>query len=120
MKLFENLIMPFQIGLVMGICLTAILGASFGSLATIFTQDSEVLQVVKTLALVCMVLVIDLYVFVCICPCLHQIYTVICDCCQFVSASQPFNALAYIFDGLHYGVSDFRYAAFSMVSCLLF
>ena len=37
------------------------------TLATIFTQDSEVLQVVKTLALVCMVLVIDLYVFVCIC-----------------------------------------------------
>lgn len=81
MKLFENLIVPFQIGLVMGICLTAILGASFGSLATIFTQDTEVLQVIRTLALVCMVLLIDLYVFVCICPCLHQIYTVICDCC---------------------------------------
>ncbi|XP_054786797.1 protein DETOXIFICATION 45, chloroplastic isoform X2 [Prosopis cineraria] len=32
----------------------------------------------------------------------------------FVSASQPFNALAYIFDGLHYGVSDFPYAACSM------
>ncbi|KOM29642.1 hypothetical protein LR48_Vigan738s000700 [Vigna angularis] len=73
-----------QIGLVMGICLTAILGASFGSLATIFTQDSEVLQVVRSLVL-------------------------------FVSVSQPFNALAYIFDGLHYGVSDFRYAAFSMM-----
>ncbi|RZC27595.1 Protein DETOXIFICATION 45, chloroplastic [Glycine soja] len=73
-----------RIGLVMGICLTAILGASFGSLATIFTQDTEVLQVIRTLAL-------------------------------FVSASQPFNALAYIFDGLHYGVSDFRYAAFSMM-----
>lgn len=73
-----------RIGLVMGICLTVILGASFGSLATIFTQDPEVLQVVRTLAL-------------------------------FISASQPFNALAYIFDGLHYGVSDFRYAAFSMM-----
>ncbi|ESW14558.1 hypothetical protein PHAVU_008G291400 [Phaseolus vulgaris] len=73
-----------RIGLVMGICLTAILGASFGSLATIFTQDSEVLQVVRSLVL-------------------------------FVSVSQPFNALAYIFDGLHYGVSDFRYAAFSMM-----
>lgn len=52
--------------------------------------------------------------------CLPQIlvYPVICDCCQFVSASQPLNALAYIFDGLHYGVSDFPYAAFSMVSLL--
>lgn len=34
---------------------------------------------------------------------------------QFVSASQPINALAFIFDGLHYGVSDFPYAARSMV-----
>ncbi|KAK4491483.1 hypothetical protein RD792_002233 [Penstemon davidsonii] len=34
----------------------------------------------------------------------------------FVSASQPINALAFIFDGLHYGVSDFSYAAYSMVS----
>jgi putative MATE family efflux protein len=33
----------------------------------------------------------------------------------FVSASQPITALAYIFDGLHYGVSDFRYAAISMM-----
>ncbi|KAK4437564.1 protein DETOXIFICATION 45, chloroplastic [Sesamum alatum] len=33
----------------------------------------------------------------------------------FVSASQPINALAFIFDGLHYGVSDFRYAAVSMM-----
>ncbi|KAI3441166.1 Protein DETOXIFICATION (Multidrug and toxic compound extrusion protein), partial [Psidium guajava] len=33
----------------------------------------------------------------------------------FVSASQPLNALAYIFDGLHYGVSDFQYAACSMM-----
>lgn len=73
-----------KIGLLTGICLTAILGASFGSLATLFTQDIEVLQVVRTGVL-------------------------------FVSASQPFNALAYIFDGLHYGVSDFRYAAFSMM-----
>ncbi|GAU43386.1 hypothetical protein TSUD_254700 [Trifolium subterraneum] len=73
-----------QIGLLTGICLTAILGVSFGSLATLFTQDLEVLQVVRTGVL-------------------------------FVSASQPFNALAYIFDGLHYGVSDFPYAALSMM-----
>uniref|UniRef100_A0A0D9Z0N8 Protein DETOXIFICATION n=1 Tax=Oryza glumipatula TaxID=40148 RepID=A0A0D9Z0N8_9ORYZ len=30
---------------------------------------------------------------------------------QFVCASQPINALAFIFDGLHYGVSDFDYVA---------
>ncbi|KAI4367346.1 hypothetical protein MLD38_023094 [Melastoma candidum] len=33
----------------------------------------------------------------------------------FVCGSQPLNALAYIFDGLHYGVSDFPYAACSMM-----
>lgn len=38
---------------------------------------------------------------------------------QFVSASQPITAVAYIFDGLHYGISDFSYAAYSMVSHLL-
>nr|CAB3477054.1 unnamed protein product [Digitaria exilis] len=30
---------------------------------------------------------------------------------EFVCASQPINALAFIFDGLHYGVSDFDYVA---------
>ncbi|KAF3336891.1 MATE efflux family protein 3 [Carex littledalei] len=34
----------------------------------------------------------------------------------FVSASQPINSLAFIFDGLHYGVSDFSYAAVAMMS----
>ncbi|OVA11973.1 Multi antimicrobial extrusion protein [Macleaya cordata] len=33
----------------------------------------------------------------------------------FVCASQPINALAFICDGLHYGVSDFAYAAQSMM-----
>jgi len=35
---------------------------------------------------------------------------------QFVALTQPINALAFVFDGLHYGVSDFEYAAISMVS----
>ncbi|XP_047943879.1 protein DETOXIFICATION 45, chloroplastic isoform X1 [Salvia hispanica] len=33
----------------------------------------------------------------------------------FVCASQPINALAFILDGLYYGVSDFRFAAISMM-----
>ncbi|XP_077254010.1 MATE efflux family protein isoform X2 [Tasmannia lanceolata] len=33
----------------------------------------------------------------------------------FVSATQPINALAFVFDGLHYGVSDFSYSARSMM-----
>lgn len=33
----------------------------------------------------------------------------------FVTVSQPVNALAFVMDGLYYGVSDFAYAAYSMV-----
>ncbi|XP_015578860.1 protein DETOXIFICATION 45, chloroplastic [Ricinus communis] len=73
-----------KIGLLTGVSLAAILGVSFGSIATLFTKDAEVLGIVRTGIL-------------------------------FVSASQPLNALAFIFDGLHYGVSDFAYAARSMM-----
>lgn len=71
-------------GLATGILLAIILGLSFPSFAKCFTNDSQVLDIVRSGLL-------------------------------FVSASQPFNALAYIFDGLHYGVSDFPYAAISMM-----
>ncbi|XP_076928451.1 protein DETOXIFICATION 42-like [Bidens hawaiensis] len=33
----------------------------------------------------------------------------------FVAATQPINSLAFVFDGIHYGASDFRYSAYSMV-----
>ncbi|XP_071907934.1 protein DETOXIFICATION 44, chloroplastic isoform X3 [Coffea arabica] len=33
----------------------------------------------------------------------------------FVAGSQPMNALAFVLDGLYYGVSDFGYAAYSMI-----
>lgn len=72
------------IGFVMGVTLAAILGLSFGSIATLFTKDVGVLGIARTGVL-------------------------------FVSASQPLNALAFIVDGLHYGVSDFPYAAYSMM-----
>ncbi|XP_020583189.1 protein DETOXIFICATION 44, chloroplastic-like [Phalaenopsis equestris] len=38
----------------------------------------------------------------------------------FVTLSQPINGLAFVFDGLYYGVSDFEYAAYSMVLVGLF
>lgn len=55
---YVNLMMSFQIGLLTGICLTAILGVSFGSLAGVFTQDLKVLQVARTGVLVCMILLV--------------------------------------------------------------
>lgn len=73
-----------NIGLIIGILLAVILGVSFGHLATLFTNDSAVLGIIRSGVL-------------------------------FVAASQPINALAFIFDGLHYGVSDFSYAASSMM-----
>ncbi|XP_043692109.1 protein DETOXIFICATION 42-like isoform X5 [Telopea speciosissima] len=33
----------------------------------------------------------------------------------FVAASQPLNALAFVFDGVNFGASDFTYSAYSMV-----
>ncbi|GKE01601.1 protein DETOXIFICATION 44, chloroplastic isoform X1 [Tanacetum coccineum] len=33
----------------------------------------------------------------------------------FVAASQPMNAIAFVLDGLYYGLSDFGYASYSMV-----
>lgn len=33
----------------------------------------------------------------------------------FVAASQPINALAFVFDGVNFGASDFTYSAYSMV-----
>ncbi|KAK3118575.1 hypothetical protein QOZ80_9BG0701770 [Eleusine coracana subsp. coracana] len=40
-----------------------------------------------------------------------EVLLVVKSCALFVCASQPVNALAFIFDGLHYGVSDFDYVA---------
>ncbi|MED6148229.1 hypothetical protein PIB30_051063 [Stylosanthes scabra] len=33
----------------------------------------------------------------------------------FVAATQPINSLAFVFDGVNYGASDFAYAAYSLV-----
>ncbi|XP_015579386.1 protein DETOXIFICATION 42-like isoform X1 [Ricinus communis] len=33
----------------------------------------------------------------------------------FVTATQPINVLAFVFDGINYGASDFAYSAYSMV-----
>lgn len=34
----------------------------------------------------------------------------------FVAATQPINALAFVFDGINYGANDFAYSAYSLVS----
>ncbi|XVE82405.1 hypothetical protein DITRI_Ditri16bG0001800 [Diplodiscus trichospermus] len=71
-------------GLFAGVSIAVILGASFGSLATLFSRDKEVIGIIRSLLLL-------------------------------ISSSLPITALAYTFDGLHYGISDFSFAAFSMM-----
>lgn len=38
----------------------------------------------------------------------------------FVAATQPINALAFVFDGINFGASDFAYSANSMVLVAIF
>lgn len=38
---------------------------------------------------------------------------------QFVAATQPINSLAFVFDGVNYGASDFAYSAYSLVTVSL-
>ncbi|GMN40429.1 hypothetical protein TIFTF001_009653 [Ficus carica] len=73
-----------QIGSGMGVGLAIILFVGFGAFSSLFTTESEVLDVA-------------------------------CSGLLFVAGSQPVNALAFVIDGLYYGVSDFGYAAYSMV-----
>ncbi|KAI3843090.1 hypothetical protein MKX03_018345 [Papaver bracteatum] len=80
----EITFLVLKTGLVMGLALTIILGASFDKIALLFTKDADVLAIARSGIL-------------------------------FVCASQPLNALAFICDGLHFGVSDFQYAAHSMM-----
>ncbi|KAJ0040854.1 hypothetical protein Pint_28633 [Pistacia integerrima] len=72
-------------GLFTGVSLALILGTSFNYIATLFTNDSQVLGIIRSLI-----------VFLCIC--------------------EPITCMAYIFDGLHYGVSDFSYIAFTTMA----
>ncbi|CAJ1967545.1 unnamed protein product [Sphenostylis stenocarpa] len=37
----------------------------------------------------------------------------------YVAATQPINALAFVFDGINYGASDFTYSAYSMIMVAL-
>lgn len=73
-----------EIGIITGIGLGAILFIGFGAFSSLFSTDSEVLEIAWSGVL-------------------------------FVAGSQPMNALAFVLDGLYYGVSDFGFAAYSML-----
>ncbi|KAL1547438.1 Protein DETOXIFICATION 42 [Salvia divinorum] len=73
-----------QLGLVLGLCLTVMLGFGLHFGARIFTQDADVLRLIGVGI-------------------------------PFVALTQPINSLAFVFDGVNFGASDFAYSAYSMV-----
>ncbi|CAL9069440.1 unnamed protein product [Musa banksii] len=79
-----------QIGAATGIALGVLLFFGFEPFSTLFTTDFAVLQIAQS-------------------GILARIFF------SFVTVSQPINALAFVIDGLYYGVSDFSYAAYSMI-----
>ncbi|GAB4832593.1 Protein DETOXIFICATION 42 [Ancistrocladus abbreviatus] len=44
-----------------------------------------------------------------------NVLNLICVGIPFVAATQPINSLAFVFDGVNFGASDFAYSAYSMV-----
>ncbi|XP_030926336.1 protein DETOXIFICATION 42-like isoform X3 [Quercus lobata] len=73
-----------QVGLVLGLVLSAVLVVVLQFAPRLFTADVNVLQLIGVGI-------------------------------PFVAVTQPINALAFIFDGINYGASDFAYSAYSMV-----
>ncbi|CAK9269980.1 unnamed protein product [Sphagnum jensenii] len=44
-----------------------------------------------------------------------MVLEIVASLTPFLALTQPINSLAFVFDGLHYGASDFSYAAYSMM-----
>ncbi|KAL6645136.1 hypothetical protein ACP70R_016744 [Stipagrostis hirtigluma subsp. patula] len=73
-----------QLSIVLGICLTVVLGLGMKFGAGIFTKDVAVIEVI------------------------HRGI-------PFVAGTQTINSLAFVFDGINFGASDYTYSAYSMV-----
>jgi Na+-driven multidrug efflux pump len=91
--------------------LAAVLFITFEPFSSLFTTDSEVLKIALSGTLVRSYLLIQKEFEK---GSLRQ-YLNNVGWMQFVAGSQPVNALAFVLDGLYYGVSDFGFAAYSMV-----
>ncbi|RDY02828.1 Protein DETOXIFICATION 42, partial [Mucuna pruriens] len=81
----------------------------------VITSASRVLQLGLILGLLLSVLLLSLL------PFSSRLFTNDTNVLQlisigipYVAATQPINALAFVFDGVNYGASDFKYSAYSM------
>ncbi|XP_054815954.1 protein DETOXIFICATION 43-like [Prosopis cineraria] len=73
-----------QMGFVLGLGLSLLVGVGLYFGAGVFSQNANVLHLIK----------IGL---------------------PFIAATQPINSLAFVFDGVNFGASDFAYSAYSLV-----
>ncbi|TVU36036.1 hypothetical protein EJB05_17946, partial [Eragrostis curvula] len=76
-----------QLGIVLGLALTLLLGLGMQFGAGVFTKDAAVIQTI------------------------HKAV-------PFVAGTQTLNTLAFVFDGINFGASDYAFAAYSMASNL--
>ncbi|KAF8403821.1 hypothetical protein HHK36_011927 [Tetracentron sinense] len=74
-----------QLGVVLGLGLSIVLGVGMQFGSRMFTKDINVLNLIK----------IGI---------------------PFVAATQPINAIAFVFDGVNFGASDYAFSAYSMAS----
>ncbi|CAA7404147.1 unnamed protein product [Spirodela intermedia] len=73
-----------QLGIILGLGLSAVIGIGMKFGSGIFTKDKNVQKLIHTVL-------------------------------PFVAATQPINSLAFVFDGINFGASDYIYSAYSMV-----
>ncbi|OVA17205.1 Multi antimicrobial extrusion protein [Macleaya cordata] len=74
-----------QMGMVLGLALSIIIGVGLQFGSSLFTKDINVIHLISIGV-------------------------------PFVAATQPINSLAFVFDGVNFGASDFAYTAYSMAS----
>ena len=108
-------------GLVLGLALAFILGTGLHFGAKIFTQDANVLHLIQIGIPVIVHFQIGKDILVLYLPNSLSKETYIVTFMfilsyQFVAVTQPLNSIAFVFDGVNFGASDFAYSAFSMVS----
>ncbi|KOM26239.1 hypothetical protein LR48_Vigan238s007200 [Vigna angularis] len=103
-----------QLGLLLGLALAFILGTGLHFGAKLFTKDVDVIHLIKIGIPVTNPQITTSF-FQLQWNSVHNDYP---D--QFVAATQPLNALAFVIDGINFGASDFAYSAISLVVVAIF
>lgn len=105
-----------QMSFILGIGLAVVVGLALHFGDIIFSKDPNVLRIIAI-----GIPVIPIYKFICKILFFYFIFfnldwSLALSTHQFVAGTQPINALAFVFDGVNFGASDFAYSSYSMVS----